>query len=135
MTIPIKLVNSPMEIHFNNPTLLFNRQLAAFKKAINLSTGALDKNMALLNIGLCHMHFAEYEVAFEQLRQVQLSRTIGIGPGTVAYRIAQCYRELGYTKEASDSLTEAAKYQQNTLYSDDGPSLTHEIERARLTVQ
>lgn len=135
VTIPVKLVNSPMEIQFNNPTLLFNRQLIAFKKAINLSNNPLDKNMALLNIGLCHMHFAEYEVAFEQLRQVQLNRTVGIGPGTVAYRIAQCYRELGYTKEATDSLTEAAKYPQNTIFSDDGPSLTRVIQRANLTLQ
>lgn len=135
MTIPVKLVNSPMEIQFNNPMLLFNRQLAAFKKAINLSTNLLDKNVALLNIGLCHMHFAEYEVAFEQLRQVQINRTVGIGPGTVSYRIAQCYRELGYSKEAAESLSDAAKYQQNTIFSDDGPSLTHEIERARLTLQ
>lgn len=135
LSIPAKLVKSPMEIQFNNPTLLFNRQLVAFKKAINLSTNPLDKNVALLNIGLCHMHFAEYEIAFEQLRQVELNRQIGIGPGTVAYRIAQCYRELGYTREAADSLTEAAKYQQNTIFSDDGPVLSHEIARARLTVQ
>jgi tetratricopeptide (TPR) repeat protein len=135
MTVPVKLVNSPMEIQFNNPSLLFNRQLVAFKKAITLSTNPLEKNVAMLNIGLCHMHFAEYSVAFEQLRQVQLSRNIGIGPGTVAYRIAQCYRELGYTQEATDSLTEAGKYSQNTIFSDDGPSLSREIQRARLALQ
>lgn len=137
LTIPVKPVSSPMEIRFNDPSLLFNRQLVSFHKAINLSTNTLEKNVAQLNIGLCHMHFAEYDIAYEQLRQVQISRAIGIGPGTVAYRIEQCFRELGeaYTKDASDALTEAAKYPQNTLVSDDGPSLPREIQRARLTLQ
>ena len=133
-SLSTKLVSSPMEIQFNNPSLLFNRQLIAFRKAITLSTNTLEKNVALLNLGLCHMHFAEYEQAFEQLRQVQLSREVGIGPGTVAYRIAQCYRELGYSKEAAESLEEAAKHSQNTIFSDDGPSLAREIQRARLSL-
>jgi hypothetical protein len=124
-----------MEIQFNNPALLFNRQLVAFKKDYNLSVNPLEKNIAMLNIGLCHMHFAEYDLAFEQLRQVQLDRAVGIGPGTVQYRIAQCYRELGYKKESGESLQEAAKYSQNTIYSDDGPSLQREIRRAQLALQ
>lgn len=130
-----KLINSPMEIQFNNPTLLFNRQLIGFKKDYNLSVNPLEKNIAMLNIGLCHMHFAEYDLAFEQLRQVQLDRAVGIGPGTVQYRIAQCYRELGYKKESGESLQEAAKYSQNTIFSDDGPSLQREIRRAQLSLQ
>jgi PEGA domain/Tetratricopeptide repeat len=135
MDVDQKLLNSPMEIQFNNPTLLFNRQLIGFKKAYNLSVNPLEKNIAMLNIGLCHMHFAEYDLAFEQLRQVQLDRAVGIGPGTVQYRIAQCYRELGYKKESGESLQEAAKYSQNTIYSDDGPSLQREIRRAQLALQ
>jgi hypothetical protein len=130
-----KLLNSPMEIQFNNPTLLFNRQLVGFKKDFNLSVNPLEKNIAMLNIGLCHMHFAEYDLAFEQLRQVQLDRAVGIGPGTVQYRIAQCYRELGYKKESGESLQEAAKFTQNTIFSDDGPSLQREIRRAQLALQ
>jgi len=135
MDVDQKLLNSPMEIQFNNPTLLFNRQLIGFKKDYNLSVNPLEKNIAMLNIGLCHMHFAEYDLAFEQLRQVQLDRAVGIGPGTVQYRIAQCYRELGYKKESGESLQEAAKYSQNTIYSDDGPSLQREIRRAQLALQ
>lgn len=135
MDVDQKLINSPMEIQFNNPTLLFNRQLIGFKKDYNLSVNPLEKNIAMLNIGLCHMHFAEYDLAFEQLRQVQLDRAVGIGPGTVQYRIAQCYRELGYKKESGESLLEAAKYSQNTIYSDDGPSLQREIRRAQLALQ
>src|SRR5262249_51226041 len=128
--LTLKMISTPMEIKFNNPNLLFNRQLVSFKKAIDLSATALDKNIALLNIGLCHMHFAEYDVAFDQFRQVQLSRTLGIGQGTVQYRIAQCYRELGYTKESQEALTEAGQFPQNTIFSDDGPSLAREIQRA-----
>jgi hypothetical protein len=135
MDVDQKLLDSPMEIQFNNPTLLFNRQLIGFKKDYNLSVNPLEKNIAMLNIGLCHMHFAEYDLAFEQLRQVQLDRAVGIGPGTVQYRIAQCYRELGYKKESSESLQEAAKFSQNTIYSDDGPSLQREIRRAQLALQ
>ncbi|HSE40510.1 MAG TPA: PDZ domain-containing protein, partial [Acidobacteriota bacterium] len=133
--VSLKLLNSPMEIQFNNPSLLFNRQLIAFKKAYSLSTNPLEKNIAVLNVGLCHMHFAEYDLAFEQLRQVQLDRQVGIGPGTVQYRIAQCYRELGYKKESGESLQEASRFAQNTIYSDDGPSLTREIKRAQLALQ
>jgi hypothetical protein len=135
MDVDQKLLNSPMEIQFNNPTLLFNRQLIGFKKDFNLSVNPLEKNIAMLNIGLCHMHFAEYDLAFEQLRQVQLDRAVGIGPGTVQYRIAQCYRELGYKKESGESLQEASKFSQNTIYSDDGPSLQREIRRAQLSLQ
>jgi PEGA domain/PDZ domain len=135
MDVDQKLLNSPMEIQFNNPSLLFNRQLIGFKKAYNLSVNPLEKSIAMLNIGLCHMHFAEYDLAFEQLRQVQLDRAVGIGPGTVQYRIAQCYRELGYKKESGESLQEAARYTQNTIYSDDGPSLQREIRRAQLALQ
>jgi hypothetical protein len=133
--VSVKLLNSPMEIQFNNPSLLFNRQLIAFKKAHSLSTNSLEKNVALLNIGLCHMHFAEYDLAFDQLRQVQLDREVGIGPGTVQYRIAQCYRELGYKKESGESLQEAARFTQNTIFSDDGPSLQREIKRAQQALQ
>lgn len=133
--VPIRLMDSPMEIDFSNPLLLYNRQLVAFKKAFNLSIDPLEKNVALLNIGLCHMHFAEFEAAFEQFKQVQFSRTVGIGQGTVQYRLAQCYRELGYRKEALESLTEAAKFIQNTTVSDDGPSLVREVKRAQAALQ
>lgn len=133
--IPIKMMNSPMEIRFDNPELLFNRQMVAFQKAINISINPLEKSIAMLNIGLCHMHFGEYEQAYEQLRQIKLERDIGIGQGTVLYRVAQCYRELGYKKEAEESLDEAAQFTQNTLLSDDGPSLISEIKRAQLALQ
>ena len=135
MQVTITPVNSPMEIRFDNPSLLFNRQLVSFKKAMNISTNNVEKNVALLNIGLCLMHFGEYDAAFDQLRQIQLTRNPGIGQGTVQYRIAQCYRELGYLKEAQDTLQDAAKYSQNTIYSDDGPPLNTEIKRAQSALQ
>jgi hypothetical protein len=133
--VKLKLINSPMEIQFNNPSLLFNRQLIGFKKAHSLSINPLEKSIAVLNIGLCHMHFAEYDLAFDQLRQVELDRNIGIGRGTIQYRIAQCYRALGYKTEAAEALQEASKYSQNTIHSDDGPPLKREIERAKLSLQ
>lgn len=133
--VTIRLMESPMEIDFSNPALLYNRQLVSFKKVLNLTINPLEKNVALLNIGLCHMHFAEFEAAFEQLKQVQFTRTVGIGQGTVQYRVAQCYRELGYGKEALESLTEAAKFIQNTIVSDDGPSLVREVKRAQAALQ
>ena len=133
--IPIKMMDSPMEIRFDNPDLLFNRQMVAFQKAINISVNKLEKSIAMLNIGLCHMHFGEYEQAYEQLRQIQLEREVGIGQGTVLYRIAQCYRELGYKKEAEESLNEAAQFSKNTLLADDGPSLIREIKRAQLALE
>jgi tetratricopeptide (TPR) repeat protein len=135
MQVTITPVNSPMEIRFDNPSLLFNRQLVSFKKAMNISTNNVEKNVALLNIGLCLMHFGEYDAAFDQLRQIQLTRNPGIGQGTVQYRIAQCYRELGYLKEAQDTLQDASKYSQNTIYSDDGPPLSTEIKRAQSALQ
>jgi tetratricopeptide (TPR) repeat protein len=128
--LSVQLLNSPMEIELSNPSLLFNRQLTGFKKAFNLSTNPLERNIALLNIGLCHMHFGEFDVAFEQLRQVQLNRMTGIGPGTLQYRIAQCYGELGYRQEAAEALNEAARFPQNTLFSDDGPAVGKEAKRA-----
>lgn len=133
-TVPLKLTNSPMEIRFDNPSLLFNRQIQTFEKS-TASTNPLEKNVALLNIGLCYMHFGEYSEAFDQLRLVQLDRQQGIGPGTVQYRISQCYRELGYLQEAKDSLTDASRYAQNTIYSDDGPVISREIERAQKALQ
>ena len=123
-----------MEIRFDNPGLLFNRQILTFEKDAS-SANPLEKNLALLNVGLCHMHFAEFDDAFADLRQVQLDRNLGIGQGTVQYRIALCYRELGYLQESKDSLTDAERYKQNTIYSDDGPSLTREIDRAQKALQ
>ncbi|PWT92187.1 MAG: hypothetical protein C5B54_03955 [Acidobacteria bacterium] len=133
--VPITMLNSPIEIRFDNPSLLFNRQLVSFKKVMNITTNPVEKNIALLNIGLCLMHFGEYEAAYDQLRQIQLNRNPGIGQGTVQYRIAQCYRELGLKKEAADTLNDAARYSQNTVYSDDGPSLSREIQRAQQALQ
>jgi tetratricopeptide (TPR) repeat protein len=133
--VSIRLMESPMEIDFSNPALLYNRQLVAFKKVFNISINPLEKNVALLNMGLCHMHFGEFEAAFEELKQTQFSRAVGIGQGTVQYRLAQCYRELGYRKEAMESLTEAAKSLQNTIVSDDGPALTREVQRAQAALQ
>src|SRR5262249_44212633 len=103
LNIPVKPVNSPMEIRFDNPGLLFNRQILTFEKDATSAT-PLEKNLALLNVGLCHMHFGEYDDAFADLRQVQLDRNLGIGQGTVQYRMALCYRELGYLQESKDSL-------------------------------
>ncbi len=134
-SIPLKMVNSPLEIRFDNPGLLYNRQMVAFQKDINISINPFEKNIGWLNIGLCHMHFGEYDLAFEQLRQIKLERPVGIGQGTVLYRIAQCYRELGYKKEARESLEEALQFSQNTLVTDDGPSLIREIKRAQLALQ
>jgi hypothetical protein len=79
VAIPIKLTHSPMEVRFDNPNILFNRQLVSYKKTINITNNPVEKNVALLNIGLCLMHFGEYDAAFDQLRQVQLDRTYGIG--------------------------------------------------------
>jgi hypothetical protein len=81
------------------------------------------------------MHFGEYEQAYEQLRQIKLERDVGIGQGTVLYRIAQCYREMDYKKEAEESLNEALQFTKNTLLSDDGPSLIREIKRAQIALQ
>jgi tetratricopeptide (TPR) repeat protein len=128
--IPLQLMLSAMEIDFTDPELLFNRQLAWFKKMAGLDrTSAQEKNVALLNVALCHMHFKEYDRALEQLQQVQLEREIGIGPGTVKFRMAQVYRALGRLDDAKKSLAEAVRAQQNTLGSDDGPLLPMEAER------
>lgn len=129
-TVPVQLMPSAMEIDYSDSGILFNRQLAWFKKMAGLErTSAQEKNVALLNIALCHMHFREYDRALEQLQQVQLDREIGIGPGTVKYRMAQVYRALGKIDEAKQSVAEAIRAQQNTVGSDDGLPLAAEAER------
>ena len=129
-TVPVQLMISALEIDYTDPKLLFNRQLAYFKKMAGLDrTNAQEKNVAALNVALVHMHFREYEQAVEQLQQVQLDRAVGIGPGTVKFRMAQAYRALGMTNEAKSSLAEAMQAQQNTIGSDDGPLLSTEAER------
>jgi tetratricopeptide (TPR) repeat protein len=135
-SIPLQLMPSAMEIDYTDPDLLFNRQLAWFKKMAGLDrTSAQEKNVALLNIALSHMHFKEYDRALEQLQQVQLEREVGIGPGTVKYRMAQVYRALGRIDEAKKSLVEAARAQQNTVGSDDGPLLSLEAERLQQALE
>lgn len=129
-TVPLQLMLSAREIDYTDPDLLFNRQLAYFKKMAGLErTSGQEKNVAALNIALVHMHFKEYDRALEQLQQVQLDRSVGIGPGTVKYRMAQVYRALGRLNEAKQSLAEAMQAQQNTVGSDDGPPLSIEVER------
>jgi hypothetical protein len=129
-TVPVQLMPSAMEIDYSDSDILFNRQLAWFKKMAGLErTSAQEKNVALLNIALCHMHFREYDRALEQLQLVQLDREIGIGPGTVKYRMAQVYRAVGKIDEAKQSVAEAIRAQQNTVGSDDGLPLAAEAER------
>ena len=129
-TIPVQLMLSAMEIDYTDSTILFNRQLAWFKKVASLeSASEQEKNIAALNIALCYMHFQEYEKALEQLQLVKLDRGVGIGPGTVKYRLAQVYRALGRLDDARQSLSEAAGAQQNTIEADDGPSIPQEADR------
>jgi len=127
--VPIQLMLSAMEIDYTNPQLLFNRQLAYFKKTAGLDrTSAQEKNVAALNIAQTYFHFKEYDRALELLQQVQLDRTVGIGPGTVKYRMALAYRALGRIQEAKQSLTDALRSTQNTVGADDGPPLANEVE-------
>ena len=135
LTVFIRPISSPMEIQFDNPDLLFNRQLVHFMKLWNLTTDPLEKNIATLNIGLCYTHFGEYEEALNKLRQVELDREMGIGPGTARYRAAQCYQELGSIREAMEQLAEAARFVKNTVDSDDGPSLAREVERMQKALE
>ena len=128
--VPVQLMISAMEIDYTNPRILFNRQLASFKKTAGLDrTSAQEKNVAALSIALTYFHFKEYDRSLEQLQQVQLDRAVGIGPGTVKYRMALAYRALGKVDEAKQSLTDALRSAQNTLGSDDGVSLAVEAER------
>ncbi len=131
VTIPVRMISSPVEIPFENADLLFNRQFAVYKKVLNLSIVPLEKNIATLNIALCYIHFGEFNLALEQLRLVQLDRAIGIGMGTAKYHAAMCYKELGYQKEAMDHLNEASRFAQNTLGADDGIALAPEVDRAK----
>jgi tetratricopeptide (TPR) repeat protein len=129
-TVPIQLMLSAMEIDSTDPDLLFNRQLAYFKKTAGLDkTSPQEKNVAALNIGLVYYHFREYEKSLEQIQQVQLDRAVGIGPGTVKYRMALAYRELGKKQEAIQSLTDALRATQNTIGSDDGLPVAGEAQR------
>jgi len=131
VTLPVRMISSPLEIPFENADLLFNRQFAVYKKVLNLSIVPLEKNIATLNVALCYMHFGEFNLALEQLRLVQLDRAVGIGTGTAKYHAATCYKELGNQKEAMDHLNEASRFAQNTLGSDDGIALAPEVDRAK----
>jgi hypothetical protein len=127
-TVPLKLVESPLEVPFDDQELLFNRQMMTFKRAFSLSTDNTERAIATLNAGLCHLHFGEYQEALDQFRLIQMDRSLGIGPGTVHYRMAQCFRELGSLTEATASLQAASRYPQNTIQSDDGPPLQREVD-------
>ncbi|MCI0602299.1 PEGA domain-containing protein [bacterium] len=134
-TIPVQLMLSAMEIDYTDPKILFNRQMASFKKVAGLDrTSGQEKHVAALNVALCHMHFKEYDRALDQLQQVELDRAVGIGPGTVKFRMAQVYRALGRLDEAKQSLTEALRAQQNTIGSDDGLPLAAEAERLQKAI-
>jgi tetratricopeptide (TPR) repeat protein len=135
ITIPVKMVNSAVEVPIEDAALLYNRQMASFKKIYNLSINPLEKSLALLNIGLSYMHFGEFEDALDQFRQIDMDRSIGIGPGTVKYRMAVCYNRIGEKKEALDSLSQAARFGQNTLLSDDGFSVALEAEQVQKSLQ
>ena len=133
--VPVKMINGPVEISFEDSRLLYNRQLATFKKVFSLSINPLEKNIALLNTGLCFMHSGEYEDALDQFRQIEnLNRPVGIGQGTVKFHMAACLDAEGNRTEADSNLTEASHYPQNTLRSDDGLPLTIEVEQTRKSV-
>jgi len=134
-TVPVQLMASAMEIDYTDPKILFNRQMASFKKVAGLErTSGQEKHVAALNVALVYMHFKEYDRALDQLQQVELDRAVGIGAGTVKFRMAQVYRALGKLDEAKQSLTEALRAQQNTLGSDDGLPLSTEAERLQKAI-
>ncbi len=135
ITIPVQMMKSAMELDPTSPSLLFNRELASFKKSAGLDkTSAQERSIAQLNIALCHIRLKEYEKALEQLQQIQLQRAVGIGQGTILYRMAMAQRALGRIQEARKSLAEALQSTQNTLGSDDGVSLAIEAERLQRTL-
>ncbi|OGF67498.1 MAG: hypothetical protein A2Y62_16385 [Candidatus Fischerbacteria bacterium RBG_13_37_8] len=122
-TVKLKLSLSPFEIAFSNQKMLFNRQMMNLMRYLD-RPNEQDKNVALFNIGLFFYKMQEWSKAFEYLNQVKILKDSRVSEQSVKYRIAQCYYELGYKKDAKKILDTIEKVNTVTIEDQLGPILS-----------
>lgn len=120
----INVSTSPIELPRNSPTIYYNNAIAGLKQLIRVEKDKSLKNFYQLNLGLCYMHFNNWQKAIEDaFSQTSLPQGSGISAGTLNYYIANCYQNLGYTDEAKKFFQHATNSPGATLESNDGPAV------------
>jgi len=120
ISMEIQVQESPRLLPLSQPDPFYNLALAEMllQKRMASEQGRL---LAQFNLGLCLMHFGQYEKAlklcFEGLR---LERAMGINDGTIQYYMGECFRNLGYKTEAISSFQKATQISGSTFDDDDG---------------
>jgi tetratricopeptide (TPR) repeat protein len=120
-TKEIALGASPIEIPLNSPEVSYGKLMAELQ---HIAESSSDQNLKLLanyNLGLIYMHFYRWAEAIEQFKKATLTSQNGIGRGTLLYRMAQCYQNLGFRDEAIATYRETTSYKNNTIQDNNGP--------------
>jgi hypothetical protein len=78
---------------------------------------------ALLNLGLCAMHFGDLIAAHEHFIKATHALPVrsGLSRGTAFYYLGVVLERMGFSKEAADAFGSAASFEGATVYDNDGP--------------
>jgi tetratricopeptide (TPR) repeat protein len=125
--LEVQVGETPQEIPFNDPTLLYNKLMMDLRQAVEGYPGTEPAAFARLNLALCAMHFSDYAAAHEHLLKArnELPQRPGLSQGTALYYLGLAFERLGdkYRREAADAYRAAAAFKDATLFNNDGPAV------------
>ena len=127
-SLSLTVGTTPLEVPLGEEGFLYNKAIVDLQH--RLVVDASVENLALLNIGLCHMQLGDYETALKDyLPRVTLPEGRGISQGTVYYHTGMAYLRLGERAEAVRLFEQALGFEGATLQSNDGPRLAPLVQR------
>ncbi|MBI2567275.1 MAG: PEGA domain-containing protein [Candidatus Schekmanbacteria bacterium] len=123
-----------LEIPLNDRRLYYNRLLEDNLLRAGVAAGdQVQRSLHLFNAGIAFLHFDQALQAIEMgFSRAALPSGPGVSAGTVQYYLGECYRRLGYTKDAVAAFKRAAEDKQATFSSVDGASVS---EKALLELE
>jgi len=120
LNVSLEVGSSPRVLPLHHEDLLYNLALEEMLLQRKLASNE-KRRIAQLNLGICLMHFGEYEKALStSLQTLQLDRAVGINTATVQYYVGECFRCLGRKTEAVTAYEKAVSIAGGTFEYDGG---------------
>jgi tetratricopeptide (TPR) repeat protein len=121
--VELTLETTPVEVPLNDPKLLYNRLMLDLRQDMDGQPGTESAAYALLNLGLCAMHFGDLAAAHDLFLRATtaLPERPGLGRGTAFYYLGMALERLDYAKEAAGAYDSAARIDGATIFDNDGP--------------
>ena len=120
---------APRLIGLSEQGLLPNRLLLDLRGRLASSTDPFEQSVIRLNMAVALGRLGDWAAAREELQQVKLPDTPGVGSGTVQYLLALAAENLGNRAEAEAAYKAAALT--DSLLTEDGPPVK-ELAEAKL---